>query len=165
MLLRSLCTWSHTGAAVTGKKQTSNQHRTLLCAQESVLLPSTKCCAVTHNVVFPMLHTLSFCNAVVQLDVMSTPNKGYFKGNIWEVQLAAAPVPVLVSDTLAGFPRNTQQARGTVAAMLQDVNLPVLLPTSALFRASPASCSEPNKGLPEVDFMREVKYALLSLGL
>lgn len=112
-----------------------------------------------------MLHTLSFCNAVVQLDVMSTPNKGYFKGNIWEVQLAAAPVPVLVSDTLAGFPRNTQQARGTVAAMLQDVNLPVLLPTSALFRASPASCSEPNKGLPEVDFMREVKYALLSLGL
>lgn len=112
-----------------------------------------------------MLHPLPFCSAVMQLDGMSTPNKGYFIGNIWEVQLAAAPAPVLVYHTLAGFPRNTQQARGTIPAMLQDANLPVLLPSSALFRVSPASCSEPNKGLSEVDFMREVKYVLLSLGL
>jgi len=65
-------------------------------------------------------------------------------------------------------PWKAHRGQGTAPAspvVLQEMNLPVLLPTLVLFRANPASCRELNKGPMEIDFVRDVKYVLLSLGL
>lgn len=70
---------------------------------------------------------------------------------------------------LGGLSSESTRGQRTAPAspvVLQEMNLPVLLPTSVLFRASPASCWELNKGLIEVHFMRghEICPSFFGLG-